>query len=117
MRRYPILVVLLACAAVALPRSSHGQTIRGIGARPCSEWVQARSGGGRDFWAEQWVLGYLSGVNATYDAKAGGATHISLFASGDDKQVFATIDSYCRSHAQDMLWSAVKALVSQRRAS
>jgi hypothetical protein len=90
--------------------SAHAQTIRGIGARPCAEWVQARRDGGRDFWAEQWVLGYLSGVNASTP------TH-GIFASGDDQSVFAVVDIYCQSHTQDMLWSAVKAVISQRRAS
>ena len=91
---------------------AHGQTIRGIGARPCSEWTQARSGGGRDFWAEHWVLGYLSGVNA-----AAPDHPVSLFANGDDKTVFGDIDTYCRAHASDKVWDAVKAFISQRRAS
>jgi hypothetical protein len=88
---------------------AQAQTIRGIGARPCAEWVQARRDGGRDFWAEQWILGYLSGVNAS------APTH-GLFTGGDDKSVFAIVDSYCQAHAKDILWSAVKALISQRRA-
>lgn len=85
--------------------------MRGIGARPCAEWVQARRDGGRDFWAEQWVLGYLSGVNAASPRDT------NLFAGGDDRSVFAVLDIYCRAHAQDTLWAAVKAVISQRRAS
>jgi hypothetical protein len=98
--------------AFLLAGQASAQTIRGIGARPCAEWVQARRDGGRDFWAEQWVLGYLSGVNASDPSR-----QARLFANGDDKSVFAIVDGYCQAHAQDTLWSAVKAVISQRRAS
>ncbi len=89
-----------------------GETIHGIGARPCVEWVQARRDGGRDFWAEQWVLGYLSGVNASASTR-----QANLFAGTDDKAVFLAVDSYCQGHTQDMLWTAVRAVISQRHAS
>jgi hypothetical protein len=103
---------MLAALMLIGAASPHAQTIRGIGARPCSEWVQARAGGGRDFWAEQWVLGYLSGMNAAATDRAP-----SLFANAGDKAVFGAIDAYCRAHGQEVLWNAVKAFVSQRRAS
>ena len=103
---------LTLATACSLAGHAHAETIRGMGARPCAEWVQARRDGGRDFWAEQWVLGYLSGVNATAPPH-----QASLFVAGDDKPVFAAVDGYCQTHTQDMLWSAVKAVVAQRRAS
>ncbi len=87
------------------PGVALAQTIRGVGARPCAEWVQARHGGGRDFEAEQWALGYLSGVATA----AGGGASVP-----DEKPVFISIDSYCSAHAGDKLWLAVRAFGTQR---
>jgi hypothetical protein len=89
---------------IALPFGAvRAQTVRGAGARPCADWVQARRGGGRDFEAEQWALGYLSGA-----AVATGAS------VPDEKTVFTSIDGYCGAHEGDPLWLAVRAVTAQR---
>ena len=98
---------LLATLILILPLGApRAQTVRGAGARPCAEWTQARRGGGRDFEAEQWALGYLSGVNAGASAR-----QASLFRMFDEKSVFATIDGYCTAHPADMLWIAVRSMM------
>ncbi len=99
MRRFVLALILLAAASPC-----GAQTIRGVGARPCAEWVQARGDNGRDFEAEQWALGYLSGANAA--TKTG-----ALFRATDEKAIFTTIDAYCGAHPQDMLWNAVKSVL------
>jgi hypothetical protein len=90
---------------VSLPASpTLAQTIRGVGARPCTDWVQARRGGGRDFEAEQWALGYLSGATVA----TGGRTGVA-----DEKTIFTSIDGYCGAHTGDALWLAVRAFAAQ----
>ena len=99
---------LLLIAVLLLPEGgAFAQSIRGAGARPCADWVQARRGGGRDFEAEQWVLGYMSGVNAD----RGG----SVFRTVDERTIMAGVDAYCDGHAGDMLWNAVKAVLGTNR--
>jgi hypothetical protein len=99
-------------AALLLPHAAaSAQTIRGVGARPCAEWSQARHGGGRDYEAEQWVLGYLSGVNA------GATAHGGALLTGNEGTIFAEVDNYCGSHQADMIWAAVKAYLAMSRAS
>ena len=100
---------LCLAAALLLPvLPAAAQTIRGVGARPCADWLQARKGGGRDFEAEQWALGYLSAVNV---AQRGSGLFHGLDAGG----IFAGIDSYCGGHPGDMLWNAVKAVTPASR--
>jgi hypothetical protein len=101
MRRL-ILAVLLMLPSVA----SMSQTVRGAGARPCADWVQARQGGGRDFEGEQWALGYFSAVSADRPDKS------TLFRNADERSIFAGIDTYCGAHAGDMLWDAVRAVLA-----
>ena len=96
------LVLALILLAPALPCGA--QTIRGVGARPCAEWLQARGDNGRDFEAEQWTLGYLSGANAAREG--------ALFRATDEKAIFASVDAYCGAHPQDMLWNAVKSVLA-----
>jgi hypothetical protein len=99
------LLLTLILLLPALP--GHAQTIRGAGARPCAEWSQARRGGGRDFDAEQWTLGYISAITAT---NAPGAR--SLLHTTDEKGIFAAIGGYCAMHPDDMLWHAVKSALA-----
>ena len=83
------------------------QTIRGVGARPCTDWLQARRGGGHDYEAEQWVLGYMSGLNV-----AAGPRQASVFRVLDEKGAFAAIDSYCAGHPTEMIWNAVRSAMT-----
>ena len=100
--------LLFAMLVLLLPLgAARAQTVRGAGARPCADWTQARRGGGRDFEAEQWTLGYLSGLNAGARAR-----QTSLFRVLDENGAFAAIDSYCAVHPTDMLWTAVKSALT-----
>ncbi len=99
------LLLTLLLTLPALP--AQAQTIRGAGARPCAEWNQARRGGGRDFEAQQWTLGYISAVTVTNAAATRG-----LLRATDEKGTFAAIDGYCATHPNDMLWSAVKSALA-----
>ena len=101
----PILA-LAPVLALTLPSApAHAQTIRGAGARPCTEWLQARTGNGRDFEAEQWALGYLSAVSAATPERG-------VLRAADQKTIFAGMDTYCGAHRQDMLWNAVKSVLA-----
>ena len=102
MRRF--LAILLLALTLGVTQA---QTMRGVGARPCADWTQARRGGGRDYEAEQWVLGYMSGLNVASGARQG-----SVFRVLDEKGAFAAIDSYCAGHPADMLWNAVKSAMT-----
>ena len=97
----PALFLVLSCAA------AQAQTVRGAGARPCAEWNQARVGGGRAFEAEQWALGYLSGLNA-----GGAGKPSSVFRVLDERGAFAGIDAYCTRHPTEMLWNAVRSVTA-----
>jgi len=94
-------LVLLLCLPAGIARA---QMIRGAGGRPCADWVQARRGGGRDFEAEQWALGYLSG------AAVAAGSHASV---PEEKTIYASIDGYCGAHEADPLWLAVRAFAAQ----
>jgi hypothetical protein len=100
----PPLLALLPLAAT-LATQAAGQTIRGAGARPCADWVQARAGNGHDYEAEQWALGYMSGVNAVTKGQG-------IFRNTDGRTIFAGLDSYCGAHRQDMFWNAVKSVIA-----
>ena len=103
------LIGALAAGAAGLAGGSAGaQTIRGAGARPCADWVQARTGNGHDYEAEQWALGYMSGVNASLRGQG-------AIRSADEKAIFTGLDGYCAAHRQDMLWDAVKAVLATPR--
>jgi hypothetical protein len=100
-----MMIRLTLALLVCLPAGTAGaQTIRGAGGRPCTDWVQARRGGGRDFEAEQWALGYLSGVAVTAGSRA---------SVPEEKAVFTSIDRYCTAHEGESLWLAVRALATQ----
>ncbi len=95
--------MLPLAASLATPAAA--QTIRGVGGRPCADWVQARAGNGHDYEAEQWALGYISGVNAS--TRGQGA-----FRNMDEKTIFTGLDSYCAAHQRDMLWNAVRSVLA-----
>jgi hypothetical protein len=105
MRRPNLVLIPLAAALAASSLQAAAQTIRGAGARPCSDWVQARTGNGHDYEAEQWALGYLSGVNASTRSQP-------AFRNTDEKTIFTGLDGYCGVHRQDMLWDAVKSVLA-----
>ena len=101
MRRLTFALILMLPSLPCL-----AQTVRGLGARPCGDWTQARQSGGRDFEAEQWALGYISAVSA------GRADNAGAFRNPDERTVFSGIDSFCSAHPGDMLWNAVKSVLT-----
>ena len=103
------IAAVLAASLLTLPCGA--QTIMGTGARPCSEWIQARRDGGHHILAEAWVMGYVSGVNASTGGK-----HPSGFAEGMPA-ILDHVDRYCGEHPADTIWAAVSAMLAQRRAS
>ncbi len=106
-RSLSMMTRLVLALLVCLPAvTALAQTIRGAGGRPCTDWVQARRGGGRDFAAEQWALGYLSGQAV----QAGGAASVP-----DEKTLFVSIDGYCGGHRGDAVWLAVRAFGAQHK--
>jgi hypothetical protein len=102
--RMNILLALLLTLPIAGLRA---QSIHGAGARPCGDWTQARTDGGRDFEGEQWALGYVSAVTLA------GGTGRGL----DQAALFSGVDAYCAAHPDEMLWSAVKAVLGSTHGS
>ena len=100
--------LVLAILALTLPAfAASSQTIRGAGARPCSDWNLARRDGGRDFEAEQWALGYVSGVTASLATK-----NVRQASVPDEKTLFADLDTACKAHADIMLWNALVTVIA-----
>ena len=98
----------LAALMLVLPLvAARAQTVRGAGARPCTDWSQARGSGGRAFEAEQWMLGYMSGVNFAAGPRQG-----NVFRILDEKGAFAAVDAYCSQHPSEMLWNALKSAMA-----
>jgi hypothetical protein len=102
----------VAGASVLFASALSAQTMRGPGARPCSEWSLARRDGGHAYEAEAWVLGYISGSNA-----AAGRGAVNIFSKADNPTIFGELDAYCRDHPANSIWEAVKQLVPARHNS
>jgi hypothetical protein len=107
MRLLPATVALILSACLALPGTASSQTIRGAGARPCTEWSLARRDGGRDYEAEQWALGYVSGAAASQSIKGG-----RQLQAPAESALFADLDTYCAAHPAVMLWTALVAVAA-----
>ena len=69
----------------------------------CSQWLQDRQSASAERYAdENWVLGFLTGVNA--------ATSSTTGSGSDAAGKFAWIDNYCRAHPLELLVGAAERL-------
>jgi hypothetical protein len=69
----------------------------------CSQWLEDRQSASSEHYAdENWVLGFLTGVNA--------ATSSTTGSGSDAEGKFAWIDNYCRAHPLELLVGAAERL-------
>ena len=96
-------VAMITGAAEAQPGSFHPL---GAASMSCGDWTAARRENKPRSWAaEQWVLGFLSGVGY-----AGNQYGLDPLTGVDDQGVWAWVDNYCRDHPLDLLVIAAEAL-------
>jgi hypothetical protein len=96
-----LIATILALPAWAEPQESP-KFIGGAGATRCDEWLEARQQKASilSFGLEDWVLGFVSGVNLMESERH------DLLLNVSEKDVFARVDFYCREHASDILFQA-----------
>jgi hypothetical protein len=75
----------------------------------CGTWTKIR-GSNQARPAEQWVAGYLSGVNMTSDKR-------DILGDTDGDGVMAWLDNYCQAHPLDKIIKATGSLVKYLRAA
>ncbi len=101
--------ILLATLALALAGTTcHAEEkahIMGGGKLTCEKWTEFRDKPSIHYQLEQWVHGYVSGVNWSSDKKQ------SIPADGDATVAF--IDKYCKNNPSDALALAAAALVQE----
>jgi hypothetical protein len=85
----------------------------GFGTHSCSSWTAARATpeSGVTATFEQWVLGFISGVEYTYltEKNKGGRNPLRGM---DARIIWAMIDHYCEDHPNNGLEVAAGAVVS-----
>jgi hypothetical protein len=78
----------------------------GQGAHVCSSWTALRVRR-QSHGAEEWVLGFLSGVAYV------GSPKLNPLLGEDAGSVIAWIDSYCRDHPRNRLATAAMGFVNE----
>jgi len=108
--RYVIALWVLACCAQdALAEI----TVRG--ARSCGAWIEARTQGGISaFAAQDWVIGYLSGVAMASNFDFWGKQNVN---SLDNQSAFLWMDNYCRANPLKNIADGADELYFERRKS
>jgi hypothetical protein len=94
------LATLLLCSPL---EEAKAYRIAGIGLRSCGSWTATRGQGAAAIGAEQWVLGFLSGV--AFCAESEGSS-VDPLDGTDANGVWAWIDNYCRKNPLDQLEEA-----------
>ena len=97
-----IAVLALACT---LCHAEEGAHVMGGGNLSCGKWIEFRDQPSIHYQLEQWVFGYISGVNWYSDKKQ------STPPDGDAAVAF--IDQYCKNNPSDSLALAAAALVQE----
>jgi hypothetical protein len=93
-------VLTLLIISFPMPAQSN-PTVGGVGLMSCGSWTAHRS-----LNAQQWVLGFLSGVGL-----AGQADAIDPLSGTDAEAVWAWIDNYCRSNPLKQIADAAVAFI------
>lgn len=109
-RRRGTVVVLAATLLLGTgaPKATAYVTF-GRGTQSCGHWLQDRqSNGFASTTDEEWVLGFVSGMNAA--AEEFGLSISSAGTEADPAARLAWMDNYCHAHPFDTLTEAAQAL-------
>ena len=79
-------------------------------AASCGAWTKARQSK-TAAWAEQWVAGYLSGINTISDKPD------ALKGITDAEGLMAWLDNYCQANPFDLIGTAADELLQHLRAN
>ena len=104
MRRFPT-IVLLVIALSQISWASTTANLIGSGTGSCGKWLESRQNLAVHYQHQQWVYGFLSGVNwETSGPQA---------KPPDGEAVVAFVDTYCRNNPLHILALAAAALVQE----
>lgn len=94
----PLLIVTITLMAVSA--SAEAYMSGGWGASSCGAWTEARRTG-RGIDAEQWILGFLSGIGWL-----GGSRGYDPLNGTDAQGIWAWMDAYCHARPLDTVETA-----------
>ncbi len=94
-------VLALASTTCYAEEKAH---ILGGGNLTCGKWTEFRDKPSIHYQLEQWVYGYISGVNWSSDKKQ---------STPPDGEVVTFIDKYCKNNPSDSVALAAAALVQE----
>jgi hypothetical protein len=98
--------ILLVCATFfcAINGEAKGQTTTIYGSPNCGEWVTEK--GNDRLLSRTWLIGYMSGINITWDVTGKKPIENALSVISSTAQVFVWMDNYCRDHPLDKVSEA-----------
>lgn len=92
--------------AISKPNASGTVAVMGAGANSCGTWTtEHQAPSARSTADDEWVLGYLTGVNSF------GAGSSNISGNIDNAGVLAWVTNYCTSHPLDPINIAASSLV------
>ena len=100
-----VFMLLIGSASYA---QQEGTVIIGAGSLSCGKWLEARNNPRMHDQFEQWVLGYMSGINWAAWTKKQKQADLP-----DAEAALAFIDQYCRNNPLDPIVAAAAALVQE----
>ena len=103
-----IITVLSLLLALASPAWS--VQLRGMGVTPCHALVSAHDGEGEEFFSvKQWLYGYLSGVNSTFEALNKEEPFPQIYFDA----VYNSTLRYCREHEEELVFDGLRDFVNR----
>ena len=97
----------VAATLLALvPAAAQAQASLGMGGVPCSQYLKAaRTSDILYHQASNWLLGYLSGMNAALQANGGAAAPVNL----SNEQALKSAGDYCEANPASTIANAANA--------
>ena len=93
--RVNVRVAAIAAFVVSLPISASAQTVHGVGNTTCSQFLRAaRMSDVLYHNASNWLLGYVSGMNAALASNGSSAAVVKL----SNDQIMKSAGDYCESN-------------------
>jgi S1-C subfamily serine protease len=103
--------IAMVLVVSALPAQAREVTVKGLGNRPCSEWIQAHQRRNGDATLQDtWLAGFITAFNA-YGLKESKGVASDVTAGADLNDIQSRISNYCFAHPSDTLFKAEVAFI------